>query len=156
MNIKDIKNFIHIKYIALINNLKSNITYYCIFQILFNLLFWYTDIYGINKFTGENFLPFYFRGIIFALYIIPMFITFRIVDSILNLTANKDSLLFTPTIVIPVLITTIILCNVPPLSNYFKRIFKIKNPKIEFIVNIILIGLVIYTGLNVGLFFRSN
>jgi hypothetical protein len=151
------KNFINKQKIAIMNNIQSNITYYLIFQILFNLLFWYTETHGINKYTGDNFLPYYIRIIIFSIYAIPMFIAFRAIDSIF-IVVPKNNLkdLYSISSIIIVIITTIFLCNLPPLANFFKKIFKIKNPKIEVIVNLILFGVVIYTGLHTGLFFRSN
>jgi hypothetical protein len=143
--------------VAMTNAITTNATYYLIFQILFNLLFWYTETHGINKFTGDNFLPYYFSLIVFALYIIPLFITYRSIDLILNITTiNSNSNFYSTAGVIVVMITTVILCNLPPFANFFKKIFKIKNPKIEVIVNLILFGVVIYTGLHTGLFFRSN
>jgi hypothetical protein len=159
MTIISFKNFINKQYLAVINAIITNATYYLIFQILFNLLFWYTETHGINKFTGDNFLPYYFSLIVSGLYIIPLFVFLQIFNTIqniinLNVILNSNILNFLFTLYI--VIMTIILCNLPPFAKFFKRLFKIKNPRVELIVNFVLLIIVIYTSFQVKLFTGSN
>ena len=140
--------------IKILNNLISNFTYYLIFQLLFNLLFIYIEVNPINKKTGANFLEYYFSLVIMGVYIFPMmFLTFLFlpISFIIRQTGYSSDFLFS----ISLILSTIILCNIPPFANKFKKLFKIKNHKLEIILNVILVILVVYTCSKLGIFTKN-
>ena len=143
-----------IKIQTLLRTLYSNLTYYSIFQLLFNLILIYIEVNPINKMTGANFLEYYFSLIIMGVYIFPLiFLTFLFlpISFLIRQTGHSSDFLFS----ISLILSTIILCNMPPLANKFKKLFKIQNHKLEIILNIILVILVIYTSSKLGIFTKN-
>lgn len=140
--------------IKLLNNLISNFTYYLIFQLLFNLIFIYIEANPINKMTGANLLPYYFSLIIMGIYLIPITLLTIIFLPISFITKSNEILINFYT-KLTFILSTVILCNIPPLSIIFKKLFKIKNKKFEFLINLILFVLVIYTCSKLGIFTKN-
>jgi hypothetical protein len=136
----------------------TNLPYYLFFQLLFNLLIILNASLVINKLTGENFwFNFFTLGLIF-IYSIPVVIISWLISLInqftLNVTTNESVSKFI--ILFCFYISTLIYCNLPPFAKFFKSLFKIKNPRVELIVNFVLLIIVIYTTLQVKLFTGSN
>ena len=131
---------------SIFKNIKNNITYYLIFQVLLNLFFIYSSKYSINKETGENLLPFYFGLIISGIYILPfVFFTLIIKFFITSLGFMFEGILYNFTVVVGTFLSTIIVTSLPPFSNWIKDRVKVKNKILEYTINIILTIVILFT-----------